>query len=76
LEIIIMAPSPFELNDWKQDSWFAEHHADRITPEFAAWWFDYYGLPDSYVEQDEYWARCSFCLDGWLGHADAAAKSP
>jgi len=55
--------------DWKQDVWFAEHHAIHVTTEFEAWWIDHYGCPDDYTEdpeeQHEYFVRAAFALMGW-----------
>ena len=55
--------------DWKADSWFVYHFADKLTEDFKAWWADFYGPPDQHPEtpdkQDEYWVRCAFAWHGW-----------
>lgn len=49
-----------------RDSWFDKWYADKITPDFAQWWFDTYGHPDQYPDGvSEYFVRMSFAFLGW-----------
>ena len=47
-------------------SWYEREWLQKETPGFVTWWAGYYGQPEDYVEQDEYWVRRAFALAGWL----------
>lgn len=52
--------------NWREDAWFATHHANAVTDDFKRWWLEYYGAPSQYEgERDEYWVRCAFAWLGW-----------
>lgn len=50
--------------------WYEKYHLKRETPEFNKWWIKFYNEPTDYdereEEQNEYWIRKSFALEGWL----------
>ena len=54
--------------NWTADQWFEKHHAGSLTDEFKAWWIGYYGRPEDYEDNHEYWTRCAFSFQGWLAH--------
>jgi len=49
-----------------KDEWFDKYWADKVTPEFAAWWNFVYSVPEDYEDSAEYFVRMSFALRGWL----------
>lgn len=60
--------------NWREDSWFAHYHADKLTEKFKLWWLEFYGTPEhienSYSAQHEYWVRCAFALMGWRARGE------
>lgn len=60
--------------DWREDSWFSQHHANDLTEKFKAWWLEFYGTPDAYhndpEERHEYWVRCAFAWHGWQAKSE------
>ena len=51
-----------------KDEWFAELWQDKITPEFAQWWAEEYGLPEEYGDDThEYFISMAFAFMGWQG---------
>jgi hypothetical protein len=48
-----------------KNQWFDKNYADKITPEFAEWWSGFYGEPDNFVDQSEYFVRMAMAWHGW-----------
>lgn len=46
--------------------WYDKHWLNRETDDFRRWFLTYYGPPEDYDEQGEYWTRRGFALIGWL----------
>lgn len=45
--------------------WF-DKHITQTDDEFEEWWKDFYGCPDDYADEDEFWVRKAFAWYGWV----------
>lgn len=61
-----MAPERTQTIDWRENAWFCQYWADRLTPAFQAWWLSQNESPDRYHDREDYWICCAFALRGWL----------
>ena len=49
---------------------------DKVLPqtttsdEFESWWLSFYGKPDDYGDEDEYWIRKAFAWYGWFARGE------
>lgn len=57
--------------DWDRDPWFKQHHRDKVTPEFSAWWRHFAGPLEQFDAgtEHDYYVYAAYALAGWLARS-------
>lgn len=58
-----------------KNKWFTKFWENKIDQSFALWWKEFYGLPDDYDSEDEYFTRMAFAFMGWSAFSENISQA-